>query len=1167
MKRQLEVELLQRYRRDRRELLRFILSAGIIEKIVTQPGTVSLDDVDFDKLSVDYVVECAKKGGTLDLSEAVKKYYDELNNPLMIDSELGRSYLLVSNPESSGPPPRRSPPPVLVSSSTRLTKNHPKSYPLYSTPSQQSSVEEEIDDFEGGEEDDESMSEYVPRRQLNDANELHLELPPFKSGLSNDDLRETAYEVLLASIGDAFGLVMANKENKKEKKSKFMRKLTGSKNGKHKPQPQQTSEFVGLLNTIRVQMEISESIDMQTREGLLSAAAGTVSKRMDTLLIPLELLCSISAAEFSDRRFYLRWQKRQLKILEEGLINHPAFGLKATESMATEFRALLLKIEEAEGLPSQVGSAQRAEALRVLRRITIQAGGRPAKVDISGEVCHWADGYHLNIQLYEKLLCSVFDTLEEGRLLEEVNEILELLKLTWRILGITQTMHDACYTWVLFRQFVMTGESSLLQHAILQMKKISSHGQRSAQECTYMQSLCCSVENDDAHREQTFVESLLSPIKKWCDKRLRDFHLMSSKESSNFEGILTAAMLSGRLIADECDHHEVSRMTSAAEMALAAKQIEDYIISSTDAAYERALATSNAKYGTVHEHPLRTLAEAVKNIAQRISTVFSPVLSRWNPQSSAISASLLHSLYGRELKPFLDGVSHLSEDVKAVFPAADILEQYLIELVYSVNEEDEVNGCYMQGMAPYQVEAISAPLLTRWVNIQLGRIVEWVERAIQQERWDPLSAQLRHGASVVEVFRIVEETTEQFFNFNLPMRFSQLKVLANGFDNTFQLYCKNVINQLVDKGDLLPPTPILTRHKKDSAVNAFTKKKVSDTRERDEGRVSEITDLSTSKLCVRLNSLNYMLKQLDLLEDNIKDRWVQARPRRRSIDDDIRCSSDKLMDGFSSMFDETRKVVDAATRKICDFTGVKIIFWDMREKFIDNLYRGSVSQARIESVIQVLDSVLGQLCDVIASPLRDQVVIGLLQASLDGYVRVLLDGGPSRVFSQDDRRLLAEDLQILKDFFMAGGDGLPKNVVENAFAPVEQIVKLYGLKTEVIIESLMHESEHNSIGDDPKRYGSRSSRDADTLLRVLCHRSDKEASKFLKKQYRLPKSAAYDDTPGKESSPMSPFTGASMTDLLKRSASIRWGTDGQRSFRMLKQRLQEATIEFRQGGW
>jgi hypothetical protein len=48
-----------------------------------------------------------------------------------------------------------------------------------------------------------------------------------------------------------------------------------------------------------------------------------------------------------------------------------------------------------------------------------------------GEFCHWADGYH------EMLLCSVFDIINEGKILEEVEENLELLKSTWRVLGIS----------------------------------------------------------------------------------------------------------------------------------------------------------------------------------------------------------------------------------------------------------------------------------------------------------------------------------------------------------------------------------------------------------------------------------------------------------------------------------------------------------------------------------------------------------------------------------------------------------------------------------------------------------------------------------------------------------------------------------------------------------
>jgi hypothetical protein len=35
---------------------------------------------------------------------------------------------------------------------------------------------------------------------------------------------------------------------------------------------------------------------------------------------------------------------------------------------------------------------------------------------------------------------------------QEVEEILELLKSTWRVFGITETIHHTCYAWVLFRQ-------------------------------------------------------------------------------------------------------------------------------------------------------------------------------------------------------------------------------------------------------------------------------------------------------------------------------------------------------------------------------------------------------------------------------------------------------------------------------------------------------------------------------------------------------------------------------------------------------------------------------------------------------------------------------------------------------------------------------------------
>ncbi|KAI5648746.1 hypothetical protein M9H77_34751 [Catharanthus roseus] len=158
-------------------------------------------------------------------------------------------------------------------------------------------------------------------------------------------------------------------------------------------------------------------------------------------------------------------------------------------------------------------------------------------------------------------------------------------------------------------------------------------------------------------------------------------------------------------------------------------------------------------------------------------------------------------------------------------------------------------------------------------------------------------------------------------------------------------------------------------------------------------------------------------------------------------------------------FDRSGKDVSVAIDQICKFM----------EPFIYNLHKPNVSQSRLERLIEQLDLALNQLCDIIEEPLRDHVVTVLLQASLDRLLRVLLDVGASRIFSPADAKLLENDPEVLKEFFISGVDGLPRGV--------------HGSKSK--------------LGVDVK-----------TLLRVFCHRSDSESSQFLKKHYKIPKSTA-----------------------------------------------------------
>ncbi|KAL4335248.1 hypothetical protein GQ457_07G019370 [Hibiscus cannabinus] len=1090
------VELLQRYRRDRRILLDFILSGSLIKKVVMPPGAVTLDDVDLDQVSVDYVLSCIKKGGMLELSEAIRDYHDHTALPQMNSGDSAGEFYLVTNPELSGSPPRRAPPPIPAAISTP-TPSAPvfAPSPVVSTVSRSESFDstqvqeltvDDIEDFEDDDDLEEVNSLKISRRNPNDVGDLILKLPSFATGITDDDLRETAYEILLACAGASGGLIVPSKEKKKDKRSRLMKKLGRSKNENIVSQSQNAPGLVGLLETMRVQMEISEAMDIRTRQGLLNALSGKVGKRMDTLLIPLELLSCISRTEFSDKKAYIRWQKRQLNMLAEGLVNHPAVGFGESGRKTSEFRILLAKIEESEAFPPSTGEVQRTESLRSLRDIAIPLAERPARGDLTGEVCHWADGYHLNVRLYEKLLVSVFDVLDEGKLTEEVEEILELLKSTWRVLGITETIHYTCYAWILFRQYVITSEQGILRHAIDQLKKIPLKEERGPQERLHLKSLLVRIDGEEGSRDVSFLQSFLSPIQKWVDKQLGDYHLNFAEGSMIMEDIVTVAMIVRRLLLEESDIAVQSSTVSDRD------QIELYISSSVKNSFARILQAVD-KSDTMGEHPLALLAEEVKKLLKKDSTIFMPILCQRHPHATILSASLLHKFYGSKLKPFVDSAEHLTEDVVSVFPAADNLEQYILDLIKSACEGENVE-IHFRKLNPYQIESVSGTVVMRWINSQLGRIVGWVERTLQQERWEPISPQQRHGSSIVEVYRIVEETVDQFFGIKVPMRLMELNALFRGIDNAFQVYANHIVDNLASKDDLVPPVPVLTRYRREAGIKAFVKKELFDTRLPDQRRSIEINVLTTPTLCVQLNTLYYAISQLNKLEDSIWERWTRKRPHEKiyigkSMDDKSKSSTQK------DTFDGSRKDINAAIDRIREFAGTKIIFWDLREPFIENLYKPSVSQSRLEAVIEPLDVELNQLCDIIVEPLRDRVVTSLLQASLEGLLRVLLDGGPSRVFFPTDSKLLEEDLEILKEFFISGGDGLPRGVVENQVARVRLVVKLHGLETRELVEDLR--SSSGKLGADNQ-----------TLLRILCHRADSEASQFVKKQYKIPKSSA-----------------------------------------------------------
>ncbi|XP_031097776.1 protein unc-13 homolog isoform X1 [Ipomoea triloba] len=1135
--------LMQQYRRDRRKLLEFLLSSGLVKEFRTPSGpTTSLTNVNLDALSIDYVLECIQSSGVIDISIATKKYREELHHPITMQSRFGDSYFLLSGAETTGSPPRRMPPPV-----TAHNYNNKYTSRGSDLSGSLSSYEYELKRATS------ESTRSVPRNQVHI---LKIGLPTLQTGLSDDDLRESAYEVFLACMVFSGRIELhLSDSRRKEKTSRFLAGLK-NKRGKRNPISDSPDRQSELIDIFRSQMQISEAMDSLIRQHLASFATGKTLGQVDVPQIVLGLLNGMLKSDFQNEKSYIQWKNRQANILEE-LLSSADYVNNEKQSVET----LVERIRNSEDWDTRMSASERNRVLLAIRNIALTLSSMPPKYGIQGENYYWSAGYQLNVRVYEKLLLGLFDILEDGQLIEEAAEILMLLKSTWSMLGITQKLHNVMYAWVLFQQFVGTEEAVLLDYLILEMRKVLSAEDEDQKEENYIESLLCFTTCDGCQTRSNLIQSTIFSISLWCDSKLQDYHLHFTKKPTLLKGVMSMALAVGPYSFVSRDKNQFTDFDASDRTVH--RKVKDYVESSIEAACRRVTDAIGLGCKIDRMQPLALLASELKLIAEKELTQFYPILQQFSPEAGIASALKFHKTFGERLEPFLNGVTCLSEGVREVLTAAALLEDCLFQLYSLGQKESGLHSPSIKGFEYYKIGEVARPIILDWIIAQHARILEWTGRAFDLEDWEPLSYQQKQAASAVEVFRIIEETVDQLFEMRIPVDITHLQALLSIIFHTLDAYLQKLVNQLVDKSNLYPPAPPLTRYKE--TTFPIIKRKLTEAVVLDNGVNDKLSHLTASKLCVRLNTLQYIQRQIATLEDGIRKSWSTIKAFRDQIcsegnfpesSNGISDMSDESIDElFAATFDCIRDSATNAIRKTCDFLGARVVFWDLREPFVFHLYHNSVGGARLESILPQFDSILNNVCGLIDDGLRDLAVSSIYKSSLEGYIWVLLDGGPSRAFSNSDVPIMEEDLNMLKDLFVADGEGLLRSLVEKDSKITQQILSLFSLQANSVIRMLMTSSQHISVGHGAHKNGSRNVGDAQTLMRVLCHMKDTEASKFLKRHYNLPASSEYDDSTSEESGFNSPL----MADLLKKSASLRWSDKGSSSFRSFKKKFHEAT--------
>ncbi|PPR92402.1 hypothetical protein GOBAR_AA28267 [Gossypium barbadense] len=888
--------------------------------------------------------------------------------------------------------------------------------------------------------------------------DLQSPLGQLASQLTDSDLRLTAYDVFLAvcpaasKMKKAFGL-----------KSPGSKKSPGSGPGSGEGKSKRPTTVGELM---RIQMRIPETVDSRVRRALLRIGGGLVGRRIESVVLPLELLQQLKQSDFTDQQEYDAWQKRNLKVLEAGLLLHPRVSLDKSNNASQRLRQI---IHAALDRPIETGKNN--ESMQVLRSAVMSLASRS---DGSfSDSCHWADGIPLNLRLYEMLLETCFDINDETSIVEEVDELMEHIKKTWVVLGINQMLHNLCFTWVLFHRFVATGqvEMDLLYPADGQLAEVAKDAK--------------ATKDPDYSK---ILSSTLTSVLGWAEKRLLAYHdTFDSGNIYTMQGIVSLGVSAAKILVEDVST-EYRRKRKGERM-------------------EKADSSRRASKNQPNPLPvLAILAKDVGELAVHETKVFSPILKGWHPLAAGIAVATLHSCYANEIKQFISGIMELTPDAVQVLRAADKLEKDLVQIAVEDAVDSEDGGkAIIREMPPYEAETAIANLVKGWIKTRLDRLKEWVDRNLQQEVWNPQANQEGYAPSAVEILRIIDETLDAFFQLPIPTHPALLPDLMAGLDKCLQNYVMKAKSGCGTRSTYIPTMPALTRCEIGSKFQGVWKKKEKS--QNSQKRNSQVATMNGDnsfgipQLCVRINTFHCIRSEMDVLE-------------KRIITHLRNCESAHVEDfsnGLSKKFELTPSACVEGVQLLSEAVAYKIVFHDLSHVLWDGLYVGEPSSSRIDPLLQELERNLLIISETVHERVRTRIITDIMKASCDGFLLVLLAGGPSRAFSRQDSQIIEDDFKALKDLFWANGDGLPADLIDKFSSTVRGVLPLFRTDSESLIERFRrvtletYGSSARSRLPLPPTSGQWNPTEPNTLLRVLCYRNDETASKFLKKTYNLPK--------------------------------------------------------------
>ncbi|CAL4928949.1 unnamed protein product [Urochloa decumbens] len=901
--------------------------------------------------------------------------------------------------------------------------------------------------------------------------------------------------------------------------------------------PGKTRRPMTSAEIMRQQMRVTDQSDARLRKTLMRTLVGQVGKKAETIILPLELLRQLKLTDFADSGEHHQWQRRQLKLLEAGLLLHPSLPLDRLNAPALRFREIAQAADARAidtGKPSDLMRALCDAVLALAWRSSAPPGAGAGEASC----CHWADGYPLNVLLYVSLLQAIFDLKDATVVLDEVDELLELIRRTWTTLGMDKALHNVCFAWVFFQQYVATGqiEPDLAGAALVMLADVAADAKQ--------------LEEREDPVYARVLSSVLGAIHDWSEKQLLDYHERFGKGMMGCTGIgvmenaLSLALCTSSIIAESVPGLVITLPDSDEQEgdgigSFAGNRVDYYVRCSMRSAFtkilENELGQGNSMITNHDDEPseiLVRLAKDTEQLALSERDSFSPALKRWHPFPGAAAVVTLHSCYGVVLKQYLANATGLTNELVHVLHAAGRLEKALVNMmVEDVADSDDGGKSVVREVVPYEVEALVVRFLKTWIEEKLRSAKECLLRAKDTESWIPKSKGDPYARSAVELMKLAKATVDEFFGIPVTARDGMVHDLADGLGVIFQEYI-SFLASCGNKQSYLPSLPPLTRCNQDSKIIRLWRRAASPCRATVtsprggvyHGQSASFsggnnprpsTSRGTQRLYVRLNTLHYLLSHIHALDKSLsffshgKSSSPSPAPSATAT-----ATAARHLTQPAAHFERSRAAAQSAITRVAEVAAYRLIFLDSHHSFYGGLYvGGGVADARIRPALRTLKQNLSFLVSILVDRAQPVAVREVMKASFQAFLMVLLAGGSERSFTPEDHAIVDEDFRSLKRAFCTRGEGLvAEEVVEAEALAAEGVVALMGQATEQLVEEFgiaACETTGAVSAVQPlpmpptTRHWSRT--DPNTILRVLCHRDDEVASHFLKRTFQLPK--------------------------------------------------------------